>query len=310
MWKKFCWLALPIMILVPGCHVAEKWHTSTFFFFDTVCETNLLCTRSMSEKSKEKIRLIFQDIEEHFSPDSEIDSSPMVRTLYEKALLVYQHSDGCFDITVAPLSKIWGFRGGPKRVPSPLEIKKILPLIGMDKVTLRDGSLWLPPGMKLDWGGIAKGFGIDLAADALIRMGIRHGFVNAGGDLYCWGKNPEHKPWQIGIQHPRRGGLSAVLSLSDRGAATTGDYQRCFFQDGIRYHHVFDPRTGYPARGKQSVTVVGPQTLFCDALSTALFVSQQPEKILEKFPAYGAFIIDSEGGFAVLGKPYPVRPID
>lgn len=308
--KKNYLLACFLFLSILSCHAGETWHTSTFLFFDTICEIHLFCTPSLFESSKEKVRVIFQDIEDLFSPDSELISSSLVKNLYEKALLVYRQSDGCFDITVAPLSRIWGFRGGLHRIPPPNEIKEILPLIGMDRIILQNGSLQLPPGMELDWGGIAKGFGIDLAANALIQMGLRHGFVNAGGDLFCWGKNPEHAAWQIGIKHPRNSGLSAVLSLSGKGAATTGDYQRFFIQDGIRYHHVFDPKTGYPSQGKQSVTVVGPEALFCDALSTALFVSSSPEKILEKFPEYGAFVIDAEGKFITMGKRYPFRPIN
>lgn len=308
--KKAYLSACLVLIFTISCRVNGKWHTSTFLFFDTICEINLFCPPSIFDLSKEKIRLIFQDIEDHFSPDSELVSSSLVETLYEKARFFYHHSEGSFDITVAPLSILWGFRGGIQRIPSSSEIEKTLQLVGMDKISLQDGTLRIPSGMELDWGGIAKGFGIDLAAEALIEMGIRHGFVNAGGDLYCWGYNPDGRPWQIGIQHPRKSGLSAVLSLSDVGAATTGDYQRCFIQDGIRYHHVLDPQTGYPSQGKQSVTVVGPEALFCDALSTALFVSDNPARILEKFPRYGAIVIDAAGKFETMGKPYPVRPLN
>ncbi len=290
--------------------MTAKWRSSTFLFFDTICETNLFCTSSSFELSKDKISYIFQEIEANFSPHSPLSSSPLVKILYEKALSVYHQSAGDFDITVAPLSKIWGFHTGEHRVPSPHEIENALMLIGMDKIILVEGNPRLAPGMELDWGGIAKGFGIDLAARSLIQMGIQNGFVNAGGDLYCWGKNPENKPWQIGIQNPRKNGLSAILSLCDRAAATTGDYQRYFLQGGIRYHHVFDPKTGYPSLGKQSATVVGPEALFCDALSTAIFVSSEPEKILKNFPDYGAFIIDAEGKFITMGKPYPFKSLN
>ena len=141
----------------------------------------------------------------------------------------------------------------------------------------------------------------------MIQTGIKNGFINAGGDLYCWGKNPDQESWRIGIKRPRGSGISAILYIADTGAATTGDYQRFFIQEGIRYHHVFDPKSGYPSEGKQSVTVVGPETLVCDALSTALFVSGQPEEILKKFPDYGAVIIDSEGKVLLIGKEYPIR---
>jgi thiamine biosynthesis lipoprotein len=303
-------IILPVMLLflcLSGCRLANTWQKTTFLFFDTVCEINLFCSPSDFAASKVKIRRVFQDIEDHFSPGSTPNSSPLLINLYKKALSVYHDSNGCFDITVAPLSSIWGFREHSYRVPSPEEINGALQNIGMDKILLEANELFLPPGMELDWGGIAKGFGVDLASQAVIQMGIKNGFINAGGDLYCWGKNPDKKPWQIGIKNPRGSGISAILSLSDIGAATTGDYQRFFIQDGIRYHHVFDPKSGHPSQGKQSVTVVGPEALICDALSTALFVSHQPDDILKKFPQYGAFVIDAKGVPWFIGKNYPIR---
>ncbi len=307
MLKKIILPNLIFFLCMSGCRLENKWQKTTFLFFDTVCEINLFCSPSDFSISKAKIRLVFQDIEDHFSPGSKPRSSPLVTDLYKKALLVYKDSSGCFDITVAPLSYIWGFRDHSYRVPSPEEINSTLQKMGMDKIVLEANGLLLPPGMELDWGGIAKGFGVDLASQAIIRMEIKNGFINAGGDLYCWGKNPDKKPWQIGIKNPRSNGISAILSLADIGAATTGDYQRFFIQEGIRYHHVFDPKSGYPSRGKQSVTVVGPETLICDALSTALFVSHQPEDVLKKFPQYGAFIIDAKGKTRFIGKTYPFR---
>ncbi len=234
----------------------------------------------------------------------------MVHDLYQRALQVYRNSDGSFDITVAPLSQLWGFLSKSYLVPTQDQIDSILENIGMDKIKIENGALILPPGMKLDWGAIAKGYAIDLASRSLIELGISNGFINAGGDLYCWGKNPDEQDWNIGIKHPRKNGYFGILSISDLGAATTGDYQRFFIRDGFRFHHVFNPATGYPARGKQSVTVYGPETLICDALSTALFVSSQPETILEKYPDYGTIIIDSEGNLSFLGKAYPFHAVE
>ena len=297
-----------LLLLYMSCNrVVEKWQAGTLLYFDTVCEINLFCFPANFVSSKEEIRRIFQDIENHFSPGAQSYSSSPVIFLYKKALAIYHDSQGCFDITIAPLSRLWGFSDNSHRIPTPLEIQRALENVGMDKIILKSDKLFLKPGMDLDWGGIAKGFGIDLASQALIKTGIKQGFINAGGDLYCWGWNPDQKPWRIGVKHPRTGGVSAILIISDTGAATTGDYQRFFIQEGIRYHHVFDPKLGYPSKGKQSVTVVGPETLVCDALSTALFVSQQPEKILKKFPEYGAVVIDSEGTVTLIGKAYPIQ---
>ena len=105
-------------------------------------------------------------------------------------------------------------------------------------------------------------------------------------------------------------GFLGVLSLSDVGVATTGDYQRYFIENGIRYHHVFDPKTGFPARGKQSVSVVGPEAYLCDALATALFVSKTPAGILKKYPLYGAILVNEHGEISFLGRSFPFRQWD
>jgi thiamine biosynthesis lipoprotein len=175
----------------------------------------------------------------------------------------------------------------------------------MGKIRLAENALILEPGMKLDWGGIAKGWGVDLAARAAATLGIKGGFINAGGDLYCWGANPDHQDWRVGIKNPRQRGYVGVLLVTDTGVATSGDYQRYFEQGGRRYHHIFDPNTGYPSQGKMSVTVIGPETALCDALSTALFVSSDPETIIRKYPDYGAILLDELGRLLSIGKSFP-----
>jgi len=308
--RKLYILLLASLLILPGCGVKESWHTSTLLAFDTICEINIFCSPSTFKSAQEEVQRVFSEIESLFSPGADDYSSPFVLNLFQRALKVCQDSNGCFDITVAPLSRIWGFFSKSYIVPAPEQIRSALKLIGMEKIEERNATLILLPGVGLDWGAIAKGFGIDLASKSLVQMGISRGFINAGGDLYCWGTNPNNQSWNIGLKHPRESGFIGVLSISDLGAATTGDYQRYFVKDGVRYHHVFNPRTGYPARGKQSVTVCGPETLICDALSTALFVSQQPEKILEKYQDYGAIIVDSDGNLSFLGKAYPFNPIE
>ncbi len=268
---------------------------------------NVLCEPRRFEACQKEVQRVFAEIEASFSPGITDLDSPLVLNLYDKALQVYQDSDGFFDITVAPLTRLWGFIDKRYQLPSPEEIEKTLRIMGMDKIKKENGRLVLLPDMELDWGGIAKGLGIDLAAEALKKLGITRSFINSGGDLFCWGKNPSNQPWKIGIMHPRNKGYLGVLSVSELGVATTGDYQRYFEIDHIRYHHVLDPHTGYPSRNKQSVTVVGPQALYCDALSTALFASPHPKKIIEKYPEYGALIVDSQGHVLAVGKNFPVE---
>ncbi len=303
------WIFLcPLFVLLSSCAPKETWNTTTFIYFDTVCEVKVFCSSLRFKTVQQAVQEVFKDIEIRFSPGSTDLASPEVLSLYQKAYAVYQDSEGKFDISVGDLSRIWGFHGHSFRIPTAEDLDRAKNTIGMDKIRIHEGRLVLSPGTQLDWGSIAKGYGIDLASSALIEMGIARGFVNAGGDLYCWGTNPKDLLWKIGIKHPRRSGFSGVLSISDEGAATTGDYQRYFVEKGTRYHHVFDPHTGFPARGKQSVTVVGPKATFCDALSTALFVSTQPKTILDLYSQYGAVLIDAEGNISFLGKPVSFKP--
>jgi len=304
-------LCLGLVLLAAGaagCRTLNSWQKTTFLYFDTVCEIQLYCSASTYVEARRSLGRVFEETTRLFSPGSSDFSASWVRELFAQARDVYLRSQGCFDLSVGAISELWGFHGGEHRVPAADEIQAALQSVGMERIRILPSGLGVPEGMRLDWGAIAKGFGIDRAARALIEMGVERGFINAGGDLFCWGTNPRGRPWQVGVKHPRDGGYLGVLSLSGLGAATTGDYQRFFIRDGIRFHHVFDPRTGQPAQGKQSVTVVGPETSLCDALSTALFVSESPEEILAGYPDYGAFLVDSEGRLTSLGKSYLLRP--
>lgn len=296
------WLSLSM------CRQGNTWHQTTAMYFDTVCEIQLYCSGPQFQVARDRIDLEFARVSQLFSPGSRFESEREVRALFAQAWEIHQVSQGCFDITVEPLSRLWGFRTDEYRVPSVQERLAALTRVGMEKIRILPERLDVPENMELDWGGIAKGYGLDRASQALRDLGVARGFINAGGDLFCWGMNPSGRPWQIGVKEPRGSGYLGVLSLSGAGAATTGDYQRFFMQDGIRYHHVFDPRTGLPARGRQSVTVLGPETSVCDALSTALFVSDSPEEILVNYPEYGAFLVDREGNLTAAGKSYPLRP--
>jgi FAD:protein FMN transferase len=305
--KIFFFLGLYSVLLFFGCRQKTEWHKTTFLFFDTVCQVQIQAGDATFTQAKQAIHDVFSQIEKNFSPGSVDYKDPEVLKLFRTAYQIYRHSEGSFDPSVAPLSELWGFRSGNHRLPSSEEITTCLRCIGMDKVKINNGTLMVPENMTLDWGGIAKGWGIDSAYQECKKMNIPSGFINAGGDLYCWGVNPDHEDWKIGITHPRQKGFLGILRLSYAGAATTGDYQRCFFFKGTRYHHILNPDTGRPARGKQSVTVVGPETAVCDGLATALFVSEDPEKILMHFPEYGAILVMENGDEMMLGHPVSFR---
>lgn len=299
-------LFLLSLFVLSHCRAGKTWHSETLFFFDTVCDIQVWCLPYEAAVAQEEVRRIFTEVETLFSPGTKKPSSPAVLELYQKAKQVYDDSEGYFDIAIGTLSDLWGFSSKSYQIPRPEDIAAALRFVGMDKIVACQGLVLPAPGVKLDWGGIAKGWGVDRAAKSLRAKGYSRGFINAGGDLYCWGKNPVGTDWIIGIQHPRHQGYLGVLSVSDIGVATSGDYQRYFERDGIRYHHLLDPKTGYPARGKRSVTVIGPETTICDAVSTAIFVSPRPQSIIDKYPGYGAIIVDEEGNIAFVGSRFPL----
>jgi thiamine biosynthesis lipoprotein len=285
-----------------ACRVKERWQEYTLFFFDTLCEVQIYGRETQVSAARDETRRIFTVIEDDFSPGRQDLTSSLVIELFQHSRQVYLNTGACFDITVGPLVELWGFPSRAYHVPDAEEVRAVLLFVGTDKIRLEKNRIVLQPGMKLDWGGIAKGWAVDLAARALRDMGITRGYINAGGDLFCWGPNPDGRDWRIGIKHPRQKGFLGILSLRDGGVATSGDYQRYFEKDGIRYHHIFNPASGYPARERQSVTAIGPQAMLCDALATALFVSPQPEAILKKYPEYGAVLVSSRGEVITMGK--------
>ncbi|MFQ6083110.1 MAG: FAD:protein FMN transferase [Candidatus Aminicenantia bacterium] len=307
--KRFL-ISIGLILFCLACQPKEKWQTTTLFYFDTICQINLHCSPQQFSSGIKRVKETFDEIEKNFSPGKKNYSSPLVQELLEKAYDVYQASEGTFDITIGPLSRLWGFQDKNYRIPEQEEIKNILKKIGLNKVIREKEKILLPPWTEFDWGGIAKGFGVDLAYQELRKLGIQNGFINAGGDIFCWGKNPDNRAWNIGIKHPRKRGFLGVVSVSNLGIATSGDYQKFFEKHGVRYHHILNPFTGYPASGKQSVTVIGPETVYCDALSTAIFVSSQPEDIIRKYPQYGAIIVDSNGKILMIGKLYSFSKLD
>ncbi|MFP6739201.1 MAG: FAD:protein FMN transferase, partial [Planctomycetota bacterium] len=180
--------------------------------------------------------------------------------IISRAIELHRLTGGGFDITFAAAGKLWSFKTAPKSLPDPGEIKAALQLVnaGAVKVSAADNTVELPAGMTIGLGGIAKGYGVDRAMKILMDHGIRNAIVDAGGDMKILGKK-FGEPWEIAIKHPRRKERAlAVLNLNNTCLVTSGDYERFFELEGKRYHHIIDPRTGYPARGCMSASVVAP----------------------------------------------------
>lgn len=200
----------------------------------------------------------------------EIDRETADLIRYAKAC--YEKSDGALDVTSGLLRAAWDF--SKAQTPDQAAIDDLLPRIGLDKVKLSNGVVsFARPGMELDFGGLAKEYAVDRAAEVCIEQGALHGFVDLGGDISIVGAQPDGAPWEIGIRHPRK--LDSVISkvsLSDGAIATSGDYERFIDVDGRRYCHILDPRTGWPAEGISSVTVIADRCLVAGSLATIAFL--------------------------------------
>jgi thiamine biosynthesis lipoprotein len=192
-----------------------------------------------------------------------------------EAVAISGDSGGAFDPTIWPVSQLWSFERGGSIPISELLTNK-LQLVGYKNVIFDDSSFSVGlnfNGMGLDLGAIAKGWAVDRAMEKLIARGIRNAIIDAGGDLRIIGTRPGKDFWRIGVQHPRNAGaLLLSFDLKDTAIVTSGDYERFFIADGVRYHHILDPATGQPARDCQSVTVLAPSAAEADACATAAFV--------------------------------------
>lgn len=231
--------------------------------------------------------------------------SPETLELIETAVYVGEQTEGGFDVTVGPVVKLWDFK--KKVLPAKADIASRLPSVGYKNIVIDKaaGTVYLQKsGVQIDLGGILKGFAADKAAQILMDHGIEDGIVAVAGDIRLFGRQPDGQPWNIGIQHPRPKGdeeeLLATVKLGSQGISTSGDYQRYFLQDGIRYHHLLNPLTGYPESSCRSVTVIAPKAVLTDAFATGLFI-MGPKKGLEVLERLGmdGVIVDKDGAILI-----------
>lgn len=225
-----------------------------------------------------------EDLLSKYNPDSEVAKlnqsgqlkvSPDTLYVLQKAKEFWQLSDGAFDITVGPLMDVWGFTDKKYNFPKEKEIKKTLKIVGFDKIIFNaDDNMvkFKTPGMKIDLGGIAKGYALDCAVKKLKENRIKSCLINAGGQIYASG-DKFGQPWTVAVRSPRKTMRLEDLKLKDESVATSGDYEQYFMHKNKRYSHIFNPKTGYPAdSGVVSVTVISSDALTADALATSIFV--------------------------------------
>lgn len=221
---------------------------------------------------------------------------PELMQVLEMAQRLSARTHGAFDVTVGGLTG-WRFRGDDPRMPTASETAARRRLVDWRKLKLdpRAGTAFLErPGMRIDLGGIAKLYIIDAGARFLRARGVARALVNGGGDVACFGASP----WRIGVRDPRSPEkLLGVLELAHGIVASSGDYERGFERNGTRYHHILDPRTGYPARGPHGVTLLGERLESLDGLGVAIMVLGRREgaRLVEATPGLDALIAGADG---------------
>ncbi len=223
-------------------------------------------------------------------------------TLLQKALEISALTDGAFDITYDSVGQLYDYRAG--KHPDPLEVEALLETIDYRHVLLNEARrtvAFAVPGVRINLGGIAKGYAVERVIELLEAAGVRHALATAGGDTRLLGKRRE-APWVVGIRDPdNAGAVFTRIALEDEAISTSGDYERFFMEDGVRYHHILNPADGVSAGGVRSVTVIGPSATVTDGLSTSVFVMgrEQGLALIDRLPDYEALIVLSDNEFAV-----------
>jgi thiamine biosynthesis lipoprotein len=232
---------------------------------------------------------------------------PEVASVLDLATRVTRESDGAMDITVEPLVRAWGFLGGTRRVPSQSEIDAALAHVGADKMhfdSKRKTIRFSDPHTKIDLGGIAKGYGVDRVAERLRRAGVADALVDLSGNMVAIGNAAGKQGWSVGVRDPSGARpYLGTIRMHDDAISTSGSYEQFVDVDGKRYGHIIDPRTGWPAEGLVSVTVVSSTAMTCDAWDTGLFVlgSEKARALAKVHDELSIVVVEprGDGGFVV-----------
>ncbi len=228
-----------------------------------------------------------------------VELQPETLLVLKESQEVAELSGGAFDVTVGPIVKSWGIGTDNARIPSETELKELLPLVNYKNLLIEGNTAYLKQaGQMVDLGGIAKGYAGDAAIEVYKKQGITSAFINLGGNVVTLGTKPDGSSWTVGVRNPRPAGeedqIVGMITVADKAVVTAGDDQRYFEVDGVRYHHILNPHTGYPAQSDlMSVTLVTDSSLLADALDTAVYILglEKGREMLENYGGVEAVFI-------------------
>lgn len=316
-YRKEIYLILMLLLPIPGCE-RQTIHQRQFLSFGTLVDVTIATDNpQLAGKAFKALQEDFDEMHDRWhawqpGPLTHLNKQlasgqtfkidPALQVLVERAADLSRQSRFLFNPAVGKLIALWGFHQdepGRSGVPPKAEIARLVKSNPtLDAISIENGIARCDnPDVQLDFGGFAKGYGIGLAADLLLKMGLRDFIINAGGDLVAYGNHPRRK-WRIGIRDPDGAEAIATLEPGDGEAIfTSGDYQRFYQQEGQKQHHIIDPRTGYPSRGATAVTVIHNDPGLADAAATALLVAgpQEWRDIAASLSLKEVLLMDEDG---------------
>jgi thiamine biosynthesis lipoprotein len=273
----------------------------------TVCQNAADAVEHRMLELHDQINLFDEDSEliqlNQAAFDAPFECSDELWDLLETARRAYDETGGSFDVSVGPLMSLWGFNKKQKTYPAPEQVEKALQAVGLDKIRFdnaRHTVRFTHPDTYLDFGGIAKGYALDLAVAIAREHGVDTGIIDLGGNIYCLENTPgDIESYTIGIRDPQwTGELLETIELRDQAVATSGNYENFIMLDGKFVHHIVDPRTGYPVPNTASVTVIADEGWVSDVFSTAIFVRgpEFAEHLLKIRPTTHVIFVRSDAG--------------
>jgi len=303
-------------LFTTGCFFRPQTYTDTRFLMDTTINITLYGSNQEELKvDANQAFNVFKDVadetdryESHLPTDLYALNKQAGQGAFTPGHHLYYLLDWerkkpytAVDLSLGPLIDLWKLHSKNKTVPSGEEIKAALAKCGKDKYTLDTAAqtVTLKPEANLDLGAVAKGYAVDCAAESLKKAAsVKAALINAGGNIKVLGTKPDGKPWHIAIQDPRDNQkiLGTLTLKAGMSVATSGDYQRFYEVNGVRYHHILNPQTGLPSRNARSTTAIAESALTADYYSTLLFVLPEEEaiKVVENTPGLQAVILNSK----------------
>ncbi len=324
-------LIVCVSTMFSACTVRSPEVSKDIFAMDT-----FMNIRAYGENADEAVELCVHEIErledlfDAQDPKSEISALNREKTMevsidtadiISRAREVSTITEGAFDITVYPIVKEWGFTSGEYKIPDRDAIEALLENTGQDRIVVgsageipdeKEVLVQMPENYEIGLGGIAKGYASDRLMEIFRQEGIGSGIVSLGGNVAACGTKPDGKPWRVAIENPdtdkkikalKNTEYIGVVEVSDKSVITSGGYERFFEEDGVRYHHIIDPKTGSPAdSGLISVSIISEDGCLADGLSTALFVMGR-EKALqcwsEHKSMFDCILVESDGSVTI-----------